>query len=151
MRKIMYVLVALVLLVIIIVAVYARTVPPPPDLGVINGRMAPCPESPNCVSSHAVDESQRIVPIAYTGEADAAMKRLHDVVAAMSRAKVITRQPNYLHVEFRSRFFRFVDDVEFLVDPAESVIHVRSASRVGHSDLGVNRSRVEQIRERLGT
>ncbi len=150
MRKLMYVLVALVLLVIIVVAVYARTVPPPPDLGVVNGRLAPCPESPNCVSSEAVDESRRIMPIAYTGEAAAAMKRLHDIVAALPCATVVTQRPDYLHVEFRSRFFRFVDDVEFLLEPADSVIHVRSASRVGHSDLGVNGRRVEQIRERFG-
>jgi uncharacterized protein (DUF1499 family) len=77
------------------------------------------------------------------------MERLHDIVAALPRAQIIVSETDYLYVEFTSRVFRFVDDVEFLTDPTESVIHVRSASRVGHSDFGANRRRVEQIRTKF--
>ena len=145
----MYALVALVLVVIFAVAIYARTAAPPSDLGAVSGRLARCPESPNCVSSQAGRESQKVAPIAYTGDAYAAMERLHDIVAALPRAQIIVSETDYLYVEFTSRVFRFVDDVEFLTDPTESVIHVRSASRVGHSDFGANRRRVEQIRTKF--
>ena len=75
------------------------------------------------------------------------MQRIKDLVAEMPRSKIVTVEASYLHVEFRSAFFRFVDDVEFLIDTEDQVIHFRSASRVGYSDLGVNRRRMERIRE----
>lgn len=78
------------------------------------------------------------------------MRRIKTVVAEMPRAKIVILENNYLHVEFRSAFFRFVDDVEFLIDPEEQLIHFRSASRVGYSDFGVNRDRMERIRKALG-
>ncbi len=150
MRKLMYAFVALVLLVIVVLAVFARTATRPSNQGVENGRLAACPDSPNCVSSRAERESQQIAPFTYLGETVAAMSRLREIVEAFPRAKIVTQQGEYMHVEFTSAVFRFVDDVEFLNDPAESVIHIRSASRVGHSDLGANRRRVEQIRKAFG-
>jgi uncharacterized protein (DUF1499 family) len=119
----------------------------PSNLGVTNGRLADCPSSPNCVSTQAGDAEHRMEPIPFTGSSDEAMQRIKTLVAEMPRTKIVTVADNYLHVEFRSAFFRFVDDVEFLVDSETQIIHFRSASRVGHSDLGVNRHRMEQIRK----
>ena len=120
----------------------------PASLGVRQGRLAPCPSSPNCVSSLADDEMHRVAPLPFSGTAAAAIDRLAGTVRSLPRASVITATDTYLHAEFRSAVFRFVDDVEFLADESAGVIHLRSASRVGTSDLGVNRRRVETIRAR---
>ena len=120
----------------------------PQDLGVRDGKLAPCPSSPNCISSQAADEEHRVAPLPYTGTADDAMKKLKAIVRSLPRTAIVNETPAYLHVEFTSFLFRFVDDVEFLVDDSAKVIHVRSASRLGHSDLGVNGRRIELIRER---
>lgn len=119
----------------------------PANLGVTDGRLSDCPSSPNCVSTQAGDADHRMEPIPFTGSSDEAMQRIKDLVAEMPRTKIVTVEDNYLHAEFGSAFFRFVDDVEFLIDPEEQLIHFRSASRVGYSDLGVNRRRMEHIRQ----
>ena len=119
----------------------------PPTLGATAGRLLPCPDSPNCVCSQDPDADHQIAPLAFTGPGPAALARLKAVVLAQPRAKLTGERDGYLRAEFTSRIFRFVDDVEFLLDEPAKVIHVRSASRVGHSDLGVNRKRVEQLRE----
>jgi len=121
----------------------------PSTLGVKEGRLAPCPNSPNCVSTQSADEKHRIDPIAYTTSTEEARKRLEKIVRAMPRTKVVRLEEDYMHLECRSKLFRFVDDVEFWFDDANKVIHCRSASRKGYSDLGVNRKRVEQIREQF--
>lgn len=108
--------------------------------------LPPCPASPNCVSSLAPDAAHHVAPLPYRGDPAAAMRRLRDVIAAMPRARVVRADDTALQAEFTSRIFRFVDDVDCVVDPAAGVIQVRSASRVGYSDLGVNRARVEAIR-----
>jgi len=120
----------------------------PADLGTHDGKLAPCPSSPNCVSSQSTDDAHRIAPLTYSGRAADAMKKLTAIIQAFPRTSVITVSDSYLHAEVTSAIFRFVDDLEFLVDDAAKVIHVRSASRMGYSDLGVNRKRVEQIRLR---
>jgi uncharacterized protein (DUF1499 family) len=122
----------------------------PASLGVRQGRLASCPSSPNCVSSLAEDTVHRIAPLPFSGAAAAAIDRLAGIVRSLPRASVITSTENYLHAEFTSAVFRFVDDVEFLADESAGVIHIRSASRVGSSDFGVNRKRVEAIRARWG-
>jgi uncharacterized protein (DUF1499 family) len=121
---------------------------PPAGLGAPYGKLLPCPSSPNCVSSQAPDEGHRVVPLAYSGPAQEAWYRLTAIIASLPRTKVIKDSSAYLHVEFTSLIFRFVDDVEFLADDNAKVIHIRSASRLGTSDLGVNRKRVEEIRIR---
>ena len=109
--------------------------------------LKPCPPSPNCVSSLAEEDSHhRVPPLNWTGELTQAKVRLRQAVLAAGNATFVVEEDAYWHIEFRSRLFRFVDDVEFLFDPAGKQIHVRSASRVGRSDLGVNRTRVEKIR-----
>ena len=122
----------------------------PASLGARQGRLAPCPASPNCVSSLADDEMHRVAPLPFSGTAAAAIDRLAGTVRALPRASVITATETYLHAEFRSAVFRFVDDAEFYADESAGVIQVRSASRVGSSDLGVNRKRIKDIRARWG-
>ena len=117
------------------------------NLGVRDGRLAPCPDAPNCVSSQADDAAHRMEPIPFNGDADAALARLRAVLAARPRTAVVEADGDYVHVECTSLLFRFVDDVEFVVDREKKVIHFRSASRVGRSDLGVNRQRMEEIRK----
>jgi len=118
----------------------------PTNLGTVDGRLRTCPATPNCVCTHDGDEQHTIEPLAFTGTSEAAIARLKAVIEAMPRTKIVTAEGHYLHVEFTTLVMRFVDDVEFLVDPANQTIHFRSASRVGYSDLGVNRRRMEAIR-----
>jgi uncharacterized protein (DUF1499 family) len=118
----------------------------PANLGVREGRLAPCPASPNCVSTEAGDSAHQIEPIPWGGTAEEALVAIRAALAKMPRTTVVTAEGNYLHAEARSLLFRFVDDVEFLVDPAQKLIHFRSASRIGYSDLGANRARMERFR-----
>ena len=118
-----------------------------PAIGLVDGRLQPCPSSPNCVCSQDSDGEHRIEPIPYLGEASAALARMKSIILAEPRTRVIEEKPNYLHAVFTSRVFRFQDDVEILVDDTAKILQVRSASRVGHSDLGVNRKRVERLGE----
>lgn len=120
----------------------------PAASAVRDGRLAPCPSSPNCVSSQAPDAAHRVEPLPLSGPVAAALVKLADIVRSLPRTAVVESSETYLRAEFTSALFRFVDDVEFFADEAAGVIHVRSASRVGSSDLGVNRRRVEQIRSR---
>lgn len=123
----------------------------PDDLGVRNGRLAPCPTRPNCVSSQADpgDAEHYVAPYTYSGGRAAALARLLVALGEESRTEVITQRDDYVYAEATSFLFRFVDDVEFYLPAGEAVIHCRSASRLGHSDLGVNRRRIERIRERF--
>jgi len=116
----------------------------PNNLGVREDRLSACPPSPNCVSSQAADERHHIAPLAFNGDPDAAFARLKQILARRTDAAVIEESPGYLRVELRTTLF--VDDGEFLLDRAGRVIHVRSASRLGYSDLGKNRGRMEDIR-----
>ena len=116
-------------------------------VGLVEGRLRPCPSSPNCVCSQDEDAGHQIEPLRFAGPPREAWERLHDLVLKLPRTRVVSREDRYLHVEFTTLLMRFVDDVEFLLDKTTSVIHVRSASRIGHSDLGANRKRIEAIRQ----
>jgi uncharacterized protein (DUF1499 family) len=116
----------------------------PEDLAA--GRLRACPDSPNCVSSQAADAAHRVEPIAFRGDPAAALDRLRRAVVSLPRARIVGASENYLHAEFTSLLLRFVDDVELLLEPERGLIQVRSASRVGYSDLGANRRRVEALR-----
>jgi uncharacterized protein (DUF1499 family) len=111
--------------------------------------LKPCPSTPNCVSSRESDPARHVEPLPLRGSAVEGMAALRQVILAMPRSRVVAEGPGVLHAEFRSMIFRFVDDVDFVADEPAGVIHVRSAARVGYSDLGVNRRRVEEIRDRL--
>lgn len=119
------------------------------ELGTKDGKFGACPGSPNCVSSQSTDKSHYINPFQYSGDIAEAGEKILSVIGQMDRSKIITAKEDYIHAEFTSRLFRFVDDVEFYFDDREKIIHVRSASRIGYSDLGVNRKRVEKIRSRF--
>lgn len=119
----------------------------PPNLGVRDSRLVPCPESPNCVSSQDPESSHAVAPFTYNATAENTIVVIKEIVVSMKGATVVSESPTYLRVEFRSDIFHFMDDVEFFVDTAAKVIHVRSASRVGYYDFGVNRRRVEKIRQ----
>jgi uncharacterized protein (DUF1499 family) len=118
-------------------------------LGIINGKFYPCPKTPNCVSTQSADDMHKIQPIAYTTLREEVMEKIIKIVQSMKRTSIITKKDNYIHATFKSRIFRFVDDVEFYFDDKEKIVHFKSASRVGHSDLGVNRKRMEEIRKRF--
>ena len=116
----------------------------PKNLGVKDGALAACPSSPNCVSSFAADEGHRIAPFSFGDEPAAAFARLTQLLRQRSDATIIEERNDYLRVELRTTLF--VDDAEFLLDGEKKVIHLRSASRLGYSDMGKNRSRIEEIR-----
>ena len=121
----------------------------PANLGVKNGQLLECPGTPNCVSSQSADPKSQIAPLTYADSPQQAIARLKAAIEAQPRAKIITAEGNYLYAEFTSALMGFVDDVEFYLDEAAGVIQVRSASRLGQSDLGVNRKRIEAIRSQF--
>jgi len=118
----------------------------PANLGVHDGKLAPCPASPNCVSSQSTDKEHAVEPFPLADTPAEAMAKLIKIISAMPRAKIVKKSDGYLHAEFTSALFRFVDDVEFFLDENSRLVHVRAASRLGKSDLGANRERVERIR-----
>ena len=128
----------------------------PADRGLRDGKLKPPSRTQNSVSSQArlwpqgeyAVEYAAIEPLAFTQDSALAMNRLRDVLAVWPGARIIESSPDYLYVQFETRWLRFVDDAEFLLDPAARVIHVRSAARLGRRDFGVNRSRIEAIRRR---
>jgi uncharacterized protein (DUF1499 family) len=129
--------------------IYSRRVGPRAS-GVIGGRLAPCPASPNCVaSSEGAGGGQAMEPLHYQGGMAEGKRRLLAVLSEMPGAVVVADDGPYLRAEFRSRAFGFVDDVEFLFDDAAKRIDFRSASRVGYSDLGANRARMTEIARRF--
>jgi uncharacterized protein (DUF1499 family) len=119
----------------------------PQNLGTKDGQLVACPSSPNCVSSQAADDGHRIAPLTFSGDPDAAFARLKQILGRRGDTSIIEEQPGYLRVELRTTLF--VDDGEFLLDRSHSVIQLRSASRLGYSDLGKNRSRMEEIRSQF--
>ena len=122
----------------------------PMNIGIqASGQLASCPSTPNCVSSFSQDSTHKIEPISYNSTPAEVMADLKRVIQDMERSQILTETENYLYAEFKSKLMGFVDDVEFLAAPDANVIHVRSASRLGESDLGVNRKRIETIRKKL--
>ena len=120
----------------------------PANLGSKNGKLAPVVKKPNNVSSQADvgDRAHYVAPLKFTGDATVAFQKLLKMVQSQPRASVVTQDGQYLHAEFSSPLMGFVDDVEFLLAPEQGLIHVRSAARLGYSDLGVNRKRAESLR-----
>ena len=124
---------------------------PPSNLGVREGELAPPRRTPNNVSSQAPKEDAEhyIAPLGFRGNGAEALAALRKVIDAMERTRIVRHEGDYLYAEFRSRLMGYVDDVEFVVSEKENVIHVRSASRRGRRDYGVNRARVEAVRRRF--
>lgn len=118
---------------------------PEQKLRLVNGKLRPCPGTPNCVSSESTKSGEHVEPLSFKGSPEKAWELLKQIVAAMG-GKIGNEETGYLWTTFVVPVFGFTDDVEFRIDAAAGVIHVRSSSRLGYSDLGVNRARVEQLR-----
>ena len=125
----------------------------PADLGVKNGRLKPPSNTPNSVSSqaalypgHPMQLEAKIAPLPLRGDAAATLRGLQRLVAAQPGASVVEQGADYLYAQFKTPTLQFVDDVEFWVDPAAGVVQLRSASRIGRKDFGVNRARIESLR-----
>ena len=116
------------------------------NLGLVDGKLRSCPNTPNCVCSMDSAPARHIEPLAFTGDPNVAMSRLKAVLADQTRTRIVAEEGDYLHAECSSLVFRFVDDLEFYLDRPGKKIHVRSASRTGTYDWGVNRRRMEAIR-----
>lgn len=124
----------------------------PSNLGVKNGKLAPCPDSPNCVSSQVdpADKVHYIAPLALgTTKPKQAIAKLKTIIESLPRTAIIESSGSYLYAEFTSQLMGYVDDVEFYVDGKTKAVQVRSASRLGKSDLGANRQRIEKIRAKF--
>ena len=119
----------------------------PTNLGVRDEKLAPCPDKPNCISSQSTDQTHSVSPFTYTSPQKDAFADLKRILSDMKNASLVEESPIYIRSEFTTTLFRFVDDVEFFFDDAKKIIHIRSSSRLGYTDFGVNRERVEKIRE----
>lgn len=139
---------ALVLAAAVGLSLAARRRPPS---GLVDGRLRPCPDTPNCVCSQVSSQSggadQAVRPLRFEGDPQEAFARLVGLVDAFPRTGLVQHVEGYAHFEVTTALMRFRDDLEFQLDATAGVIHVRSCSRVGRSDLGANRSRVEAIRD----
>ena len=120
---------------------------PPENLGIHEGRLAACPDSPNCVNSQASDVRHAIAALPLKGTAEQTQSTLKTLLESEPRARVVEEAPGYLRAEFTSQMMRFVDDVEFMI--GTQAVEVRSASRLGYKDFDVNRERIERLRQRL--
>jgi len=146
MRALRYLAILMLAFVLLGVVATLRT---PRHLWRFSGEFEGCPPRPSCVSSRAAEAAQQIAPLAYAGEPEVALDRLAAIVAAMPGGRVAERQPGYLHAVFVTPRMRFHDDVEFLATPGGQ-IELRSLSRFGYRDMGVNRARLDQIRTAFG-
>lgn len=128
----------------------------PDDLGVIDGKLKLPAETPNSVSSqaglypdHPQHDYSKIEPLQLVGDGVTTLNNIRNIIESMHGSEIITHQDHYLYVQFTTRVMKFVDDAEFWFDPKLNLVQVRSASRLGKSDLGVNRERIEWIRKQL--
>jgi uncharacterized protein (DUF1499 family) len=115
------------------------------DLRPAAGKLPACPETPNCVSTQATRADQQMDPVEVSGDPDRAFQRMVKLIQEQPRTRLVEQTADYAHFEFTTLVFRFVDDVHLLLDRDQGVIHFRSASRVGHSDLGTNRRRMTTL------
>ena len=123
----------------------------PDEIGIDPSGLRGCPKSPNCVSSEAKDKQHAIESFCLKGDPNVSWPLIQDEIVSMSRWVIVTATHNYIHVECKSRIFRFIDDLELYFNSSNGIISIRSASRVGYSDFGANRRRVEFLRSELRT
>ena len=119
---------------------------PTMELGLKDGKLNQCPESPNCVCTYASDDVHAIAPIEYSGSEESAIAAAEAALSSLRGIKILESEGNYLRATATTLIMRYVDDVEVYVDDEAKQIHFRSASRVGYSDLGANRKRMENFR-----
>ena len=114
-----------------------------------NPQLRECPESPNCVSTQTQQESKKMDPIPFELDPKEVIKIIKNVVESLPNTNLQNESGNYLNYIFKSKIFGFIDDVEFLIDAEQKLIHFRSASRTGYSDLGVNKKRMTELQEAI--
>lgn len=154
MKTALYVIAGILVLAVLAIQFGALRGKPPADLGVNNGRLKPPSLTPNSVSSQASlypDHPQRayaeIQPLPLKGgSGSASIQALAAMLTAMPGIRIVEQRPDYLRAEAETRWMKFTDDLEFWFDPGRMVIELRSASRLGRKDFGVNRERLEAIR-----
>ena len=122
--------------------------PIPDEIGLSNGTLRACPQSPNCVVSENSRSESHVDPLTFKGDGPRSFQSLIKFLSAEPGVDLVTVEDGYAHAVFRTPILRFQDDIELRLDPGLKVIHVRSASRIGYSDLGANRRRIESIRRR---
>ena len=145
MKILFYIIIGLGLVIVLLFVGLSIASRKTPELGLLNGQLRPCPSTPNCVCSEYRDTPAFIPPLSYTTAVDKAWRHAREVVVATG-GEVVTDAKGYLHARYVTPLMRFVDDVELRLDESHHQIQIRSASRVGRSDLGANRQRVERIR-----
>jgi uncharacterized protein (DUF1499 family) len=131
----------------IFMAILSRFVKRPDNVGLADGHLAPCPNMPNCVSTRSEDPRHQIDPLRYRGSTENSQEVLIDVIHSMDRSVIVEEKPGYIYAEFRTKGAGYIDDVEFVFIPENRIIHFRSSSRLPYYDWGVNRNRMETIRE----
>lgn len=144
MKTMLYSLVALVVFMLVMLAVLSYLSHQQPQLGLLGTKLHPCPETPNCVCSEVKGAASTVAPLSFQGDPKQAWDKAKKVVLDMG-GEIISESENYVRFGFTSRIMQFVDDVELRLEPESHIIHIRSASRVGHSDMGVNHARVTEI------
>jgi flagellin-like protein len=146
MMKIVYGLSSILTLLILIAIVFSTvSCSRKPRLGLNQNQLLPCPSSPNCICSEYPDQSGYAAPLTITGHPNEAWQRAGETITTMG-GRIVEDNKHYLHAVFTSRIFRFIDDLELRLDDTAGVLHVRSASRTGYSDMGVNKKRIEALR-----
>ena len=132
--------------VVIVMPLFSCAGRKPTNLGVKDSRMAPCPPTPNCVSSDATDSAHLVTAFQLAVPSTDGWRTARAAVANLPRTRIVSETDEYLHAECSSAVFGFVDDLELYLRPTHDIIAIRSAARLGHSDFGVNRKRVEKLR-----
>ncbi|MGR9050995.1 DUF1499 domain-containing protein [Halobacillus faecis] len=116
-------------------------------IGVKNGRLSDCPNSPNCVSTQTDQEEKKMTSLTFSKDMETTKSLIKEILSERQRTTIETENENYIHGVVESKWMKFKDDVEFYLDQKEEVVHFRSASRVGYSDFGVNKKRMQAISE----
>jgi len=145
MKILLYIFIGIIILVGVVFIAMSMSSRKQPELGLLNGQLRACPATPNCVCSEQSSAPSKIEALNYVRQADDAWRRMKQVIASTG-GKIISEQDGYLHAQYETPLIRYIDDVELRLDKPQQRIHIRSASRVGHSDLGANLKRVILIR-----
>lgn len=143
--KIFFIIIAIVTLLIIFMFIKNNNMPR--NIGVNKGSLAPMPNKPNAVSSQTDIMEKRVEPLKFIGDSDNSKKLIIESINQFKNMKIIKNEKNYLYVVFATDKMKYKDDVEFYFDEDKKIIHFRSASRVGYSDMGVNKKRYEEIKK----
>lgn len=141
MKIVFGILVIMLILIIVMMAKNMKT----PELGVENGQFKPLSSNPNGVSSQAKDDSKLVETLPFSGDLEATKTLLLEVCKSYGDVKIIREERTYIHVVFTTGKMKFNDDAEFYLDEEKQLVHYRSESRIGYSDMGLNRERYDAL------